>query len=199
METDSKTTPNSGTVSYPEKADSSSQRVSNHVPITKNRKLLSVSVAESITAGALSNTLCEEPGASEYFYGGMVCYSISSKNKLLGIDTEYAESANFANPFTSLEMAKAIANRFDSRIGISTTGYSLPKERQADNEKKYCKLDVKVPYAFICLYDRETDFHRIVYIEHEKYDKDSDQRIEKARMQSMVALRGKQIYLEYCT
>ena len=82
---------------------------------------ISVSVAESVTAGAVCNSICSEPGASGYFKGGITAYSIASKKEILGIDTSFAEANNFANPLTTIELAKAIVKMFKSRYGISTT------------------------------------------------------------------------------
>jgi len=155
-----------------------------------------VSVAESVTAGALSNSLCAEPGASKYFKGGIIAYSINSKKEILGVDIKYAEKNNFANPFTTFEMAKSVANMFNSRIGMATTGYSLPTSRDENLEKGECLLDIKVPYAFICLYDSKTGdqiINKVVF----KYDNTKSDIINKATMQAKVGLEGRRIYMEF--
>lgn len=155
-----------------------------------------VSVAESVTAGALANTLCAEPGASTYFKGGIVAYSIASKKEILGIDIVYAEKNNFANPFTTLEMAKAVVKLYNSRIGISTTGYSLPTSRPENKELGQCALDIKNPYAYICLYDSLMDEEIIKKVEF-NYDEKSSTLIQRATVQAKVALEGKNMYVEY--
>jgi PncC family amidohydrolase len=155
-----------------------------------------VAVAESVTAGALSNSLCTEPGASTYFKGGIVAYSIASKKELLKIDVKYAEENNFANPFTTSEMAKVITKMFSARIGISTTGYSLPVTRPENKERNECFLEIKVPYAYICLYDSKTGFEKIKRVEF-PYDIDGNKQIQRATMQTKVALEGRKMYLEY--
>ena len=155
-----------------------------------------VSVAESVTAGALSNSLCAEPGASKYFKGGIVAYSTSSKKEILGIDVKYAEKNNYANPFTTFEMAKSVAMMFKSRIGMATTGYSLPTTRNENKEKGECSLDIKIPYAFICLYDVETGdqiINKIIF----EYDNNKSDTINKATMQAKVGIEGRRIYMEY--
>lgn len=157
---------------------------------------ISVSVAESVTAGALSNILCDEPGSSKYFKGGVVAYSIASKKEILNIDSKYAEQNNFANPFTTSEMAKSIVKIFNSRIGISTTGYSLPFSRPENKELGQCSLDIKKPYAYICLYDKFNGSEIIRRIEFD-YNENESQTIQRANVQVRTALKAKEIYLEY--
>jgi len=152
-----------------------------------------VATAESVTAGAVSNALCSEPGASQYFKGGVVAYSIASKKEILNIDTTYAEQNNFANPFTTSEMAKSVTKMFKSRFGLSTTGYSLPYQREADEKNKQCALDIKHPYAYICLYDSITD-KSIIIKEEFVYDENTDKAIQRATVQAKVALRAAELY-----
>jgi PncC family amidohydrolase len=157
---------------------------------------MTVSVAESVTAGALSNVLCSEPGSSKYFKGGVVAYSIKSKKEILNIDIKYAEQNNFANPFTTAEMAKSVVKMFNSRIGISTTGYSLPFSRPENKELDQCALDIKNPYTYICLYDRINKTEIIKKIEYEYIENESPA-IQKANVQAKTALKAKEMYIEY--
>ena len=157
---------------------------------------LTVSVAESVTAGALANSLCSEHGASSYFKGGIVAYSILSKKEILGIDTEYAEANNFANPFTTLEMAKSVAKMFNSRIGIATTGYSLPRFRPANIERNECELNITKPYAYITLYDRFTN-QEITVREEFNYSARENDTIQRAMIQSKIALLATSMYKKH--
>lgn len=156
---------------------------------------LTVSVAESVTAGALANSLCSEPGASEYFRGGIVAYSIASKKDILGVDTKYAEKNNFANPFTTSEMARAVTKMLKSRFGIATTGYSLPKVQEADDT--HCALNITIPYACICLYDSYLDVDISITVQYKKYTSDGNQTIQKASAQAMFALEAHKLYKDY--
>ena len=159
-------------------------------------KDVTVSVAESITAGALSNVLCSEPGSSKYFKGGVVAYSIASKKEILNIDIKYAEENNFANPFTTAEMAKSVVNMFNSRIGIATTGYSLPFSRPENKVLGQCALNIKTPYAYICLHDKFNNSEIIKKIEFE-YNENESPAVQKANAQARTALKAKEMYLEY--
>ncbi len=153
----------------------------------------SVSVAESVTAGAVCNSLCAEPGASSYFKGGIVAYSIASKKEILGIDTDYAEKCNFANPFTTVEMAKAVVKKFKSRFGISTTGYSLPYSRPENKEKGEEELNIETPYAYICIYDSITDNAYTIKKDF-PFDANISKIQQRASMQANVALEATKMY-----
>jgi len=155
-----------------------------------------IATAESVTAGALANVLCSEPGASKYFKGGVVAYSIASKKEILGIDIAYAEKNNFANPFTTAEMAKAACKMFKARIGMATTGYSLPFYRDENKEKGECALAIDHPYAYICLHDRLTG-HEIIQKVDFVFDKTQSVERQRAYVQAKVSLEGKRIYMEY--
>lgn len=160
--------------------------------------LLSVSVAESVTAGALSNTLCSEPGSSRFFLGGIVAYNMQTQESLLHVDAEYAEQNNFANPFTTFTMAQNVTKIFNSRIGLSTTGFSLPLYRERGLESGKCEIDVKVPYAYICLYDSKDESHKIYKIINDEYIPGGNQKVQRAQMQSKIALECKYLFHDYC-
>ncbi len=153
----------------------------------------SVSVAESITAGAVCNSLCSEPGASKYFKGGITAYSIDSKQELLGIDMKLAEQNNYATPFTTVEMAKAVVKLFKSRYGIATTGYSSPYYRLENKEKNECALNIDTPYAYICVYDVLTDY--AITIRHDfKYNPNENKASQRANIQARTAIIATKMY-----
>lgn len=155
----------------------------------------SVAVAESVTAGALVNTLCSEPGASKYFKGGIVTYSRESNKELLNVDITNVENNNFANPFTTADMAKKAAIMFKARFGLATTGYSLPLKRPANKEKGECELIIDKPYAYICLHDQVTDSDLITRIDF-SHNPAENQTMQRAQVQVKVALKAHEIYLE---
>lgn len=159
---------------------------------------LPVAVAESVTAGALSNNLCSEPGSSQFFLGGVIAYNMEAQKKMLGVDAIYAEKNNFANPFTTYTMARNVAELFDSRIGISTTGYSLPTYRGENKESGQCEINVDTPYAYVCLFDTLLDTNKILKITNTEYNILGNQKRQRAEMQVKVALVCKNMYKEYC-
>jgi PncC family amidohydrolase len=161
-------------------------------------RFLTVSVVESVTAGALSNAICSEPGSSRFFLGGIVAYNMETQKKLLDIDDVYAEKNNFANPFTTYEMAKNVTKIFHSRIGLATTGFSLPMYREENLEDGKCEINVKIPYAYVCLYDSEIDYNFTYKIVISEYNDNENKKIQRAQMQSKVALDCKKTFENYC-
>ncbi len=157
---------------------------------------VTVAVAESVTAGALANSICSEPGSSKFFKGAIVPYDKTTKKELLGIDVDYAEANNHANPFTTLEMAKAAAKMFKSRIGLATTGYSLPYFREENKERNECALDIKNPYVYITLYDSLLNVD-ISICEEYNYDPKQSNAKQRATVQALAAIKATKIYREY--
>jgi len=89
-------------------------------------KKLTMAVAESITGGLLQDKLTAVPGSSEYFLGGVVAYSNTSKIKLLGVSQKSLEEYGAVSEQVAKEMAVGVREKFSSHIGLSTTGIAGP-------------------------------------------------------------------------
>ncbi len=94
--------------------------------IGKAKNKLTVSVAESMTGGLISSIITDTPGSSEFFSGGIVSYSISSKVNLLGINRDDIEKYGVVSEEICLEMAKKVKNIFSSDYSLSVTGFASP-------------------------------------------------------------------------
>ncbi|MFN8218326.1 MAG: molybdopterin-binding protein, partial [Solirubrobacterales bacterium] len=57
-----------------------------------------LAIAESCTAGMMAARIVDNPGASEYFVGGVVSYSNEAKAELLGIDPALIEAKGAVSP-----------------------------------------------------------------------------------------------------
>ena len=88
---------------------------------------LTISVAESCTGGMVSSTLINYPGVSSVFMEGCVTYSNESKIKSLHVKKETLDKFGAVSKETAMEMAKGIAERYKTNIGISTTGIAGPE------------------------------------------------------------------------
>jgi len=87
---------------------------------------LTVATAEACTSGLVAYRLCDQPGSSSYFYGGVIAYSRNSKTTVLGVSTELLLAYGSVSREVAIDMAHRVMSIFDADIGISTTGVSGP-------------------------------------------------------------------------
>lgn len=85
-----------------------------------------ISVAESCTGGLIANTFTDVSGSSDYFDGGIVCYANHVKVNQLGVLQEDLDSVGAVSKEVALQMAKEVAEKLGTEIGISTTGIAGP-------------------------------------------------------------------------
>ena len=86
----------------------------------------SLSTAESITAGGLSNALTIVPGASDIFLGGFTAYLPAVKISKLGVSAKLIEEKSVVSEEVALEMARGAIKMFGSTWAIATTGVAGP-------------------------------------------------------------------------
>ena len=94
---------------------------------------LTVSTAESCTSGLLASRLTDVPGSSQYFKGGSVCYSNELKINDIGVDKDLIERYGAVSEEVAESLAKNIAKKNNTDIGIGITGIAGPGGR---TEKK---------------------------------------------------------------
>ena len=87
---------------------------------------LTVSTAESCTSGLLASRLTDVPGSSQYFKGGSVCYSNELKINDIGIDKDLIERYGAVSEEVAESLAKNIAQKNNTDIGIGITGIAGP-------------------------------------------------------------------------
>ncbi len=85
-----------------------------------------VATAESCTGGLLSHVLTAVSGASEYFAGGVVAYSNRIKETILGVRPETLKTFGAVSEETVREMAEGVRQKFNTEIGLATTGIAGP-------------------------------------------------------------------------
>jgi nicotinamide-nucleotide amidase len=85
-----------------------------------------VAVAESCTGGMIGELLTATPGSTAYFKGGVVAYWNDAKAALLDVpEAILAEHGAVSEP-TARAMAEGVRRRFDTTLGIATTGIAGP-------------------------------------------------------------------------
>jgi nicotinamide-nucleotide amidase len=93
---------------------------------TLRNKKLTLSVAESCTGGYLSHLITSVPGSSEYFLGSMIPYAYEIKMRQLGVKPETLEKYGAVSEPTIIEMANIVRAKFNTDIGVATSGIAGP-------------------------------------------------------------------------
>ena len=89
-------------------------------------KKLTLSIAESCTGGYVSHLITSVPGCSDYFLGSMIPYSYEIKMRQLGVKPETLEKYGAVSEPTISEMASVVRARFNTDIGVATSGIAGP-------------------------------------------------------------------------
>lgn len=85
-----------------------------------------VALAESCTGGMVASLLTDVPGSSEYFLGGVVTYSNSSKEGLLGVSPAILREHGAVSAEAAVAMARGARARFDADVALAVTGIAGP-------------------------------------------------------------------------
>ena len=80
-----------------------------------------LAVAESLTGGQICARLTAGDGASDWFAGGVVAYTLDAKRRLLGYTGDEPVSHDCAST-----MADGVRRLFDADIGLGVTGVGGP-------------------------------------------------------------------------
>ncbi len=91
-----------------------------------NQRKLTLAVAESCTGGFLSHLITSVPGSSNYFAGSIVCYSNEIKVNNLGVNAETLAKNGAVSDQTIREMANLARLKFNTDIGVATSGVAGP-------------------------------------------------------------------------
>jgi len=97
-------------------------KIINDVHKLFTEKDLKLSVAESCTGGLISHYLTWLPGSSRFFEAGVVTYSGSSKENILGVSSETIASHGVVSRETAREMAEKVRLLTGTDYALSTTG-----------------------------------------------------------------------------
>jgi PncC family amidohydrolase len=84
-----------------------------------------IAIAESSTGGLVSAALLSVPGASAYFLGGSVVYTIHARKGLLDIGELPAGMRASSEPYALL-LARTVRQRLGATWGVSETGATGP-------------------------------------------------------------------------
>ncbi|AQY51057.1 competence damage-inducible protein A [Listeria weihenstephanensis FSL R9-0317] len=93
---------------------------------------MTISAAESLTAGLFQAELGGTTGISKIFKGGMVTYSSEMKHELLHVSKKTIEQEGVVSQACAIEMADNIRELCNTDIGISFTGVAGPEELEGN-------------------------------------------------------------------
>ena len=99
--------------------------------LLKNKTL---SLAESCTGGEISARLAKVPGASKYFVGSIISYQTQSKSDLLSVPKTIIEKNSVVSKQVAEMMAQNVRKKFNSSVGVATTGNAGPSKGDSDAE-----------------------------------------------------------------
>ena len=94
------------------------------------RQELTISCAESLTGGLFASSICEIPGVSKIFKGGVVTYWNEIKNRVLDVPKKVIEECGVVSADCASYMAKGVKNLYKTDISISFTGNAGPDEME---------------------------------------------------------------------
>ncbi len=89
-------------------------------------KKLTLSAAESCTGGYLSHIITSVPGSSDYFKGSVIAYANEIKINSLGVQASTLEKHGAVSEETISEMAKRVREKFNTSIGLASSGIAGP-------------------------------------------------------------------------
>ncbi len=146
----------------------------------------SVCVAESLTGGLVADAFVQKSGASNYFRGGVIAYTLRVKVDILGVDETEAEQTNCVSAEVARQMAKGASTLFDANFAIATTGYA---ESFADNGQTFAQQ------AYIALYDRQKNVYKEKYVTAD----DEDMKLDRNQFRKLVVREASFMYVNYIT
>ncbi|HLF76186.1 MAG TPA: CinA family protein, partial [Dehalococcoidia bacterium] len=85
-----------------------------------------VAVAEATTGGLVSSALLWVAGASRYYKGGGVVYTLDSRTALAGVRPELFENYQGTTPAMMTEIAEAMRQRLNATWCIAESGLAGP-------------------------------------------------------------------------
>ena len=85
-----------------------------------------LSIAESLTGGALSSAIVDIPGASHVLRGAVVAYATEIKIRELAVPGALIDSDGVVSESVAFAMAEGVRSRMGTTWAISTTGVAGP-------------------------------------------------------------------------
>jgi nicotinamide-nucleotide amidase len=112
--------------------------------LLKERKE-TLAVAESSAGGLINAALVAVPGASAYYLGGGIVYTLAGRTALLGITAQdMAHTRSSTEPFAEL-LAQRVRGNLGATWGLSETGASGPSGNRYGDAPGHACIAVSGP------------------------------------------------------
>lgn len=116
-----------------------------------------VAIAESSTGGLISASLLAVPGASAYFLGGAIVYTLKAREELLGLErAALAGQVPLSADYVML-CARAIRTRLGATWGLAELGATGPAGTPYGHPPGLCVLAVDGPVTLSIRIDNGSD------------------------------------------
>jgi PncC family amidohydrolase len=108
-----------------------------------------VAVSESSTGGLIAAALLAQGGASAYFLGGAVVYTLPARTGLLGITPEDMAGMRSASEPYALLAAQRIRAKLGAVWGLAETGAAGPSGNRYGDAAGHCCIAVTGPVEMV--------------------------------------------------
>jgi PncC family amidohydrolase len=112
-----------------------------------------VSVAEGTTGGLVSAALLSVAGASRYFAGGGVVYTLNSRVQLAGVDPRTLENYQGTTPDMVLDLAEKMRDRLGSTWSIAESGLAGPTGGRSGAAPGLTRISIAGPLSRVEVYE----------------------------------------------
>ncbi|MBT0956948.1 CinA family protein [Alphaproteobacteria bacterium KMM 3653] len=99
---------------------------------------LMIATAESCTGGLVAGAITDIPGSSAVFERGLVTYSNTAKQSLLGVEGATLTAHGAVSEEVAIEMAEGALRRSDADLTVSVTGIAGPGGSEHKPEGRVC-------------------------------------------------------------
>jgi PncC family amidohydrolase len=108
-----------------------------------------VAVAESSAGGLIAAALLAQPGASAFFIGGAVVYTLQARDGLLGITSADMRGLRSASEPYAMLLARRLRDRLGATWGLAETGAAGPSGNRYGDAAGHSCLAVSGPAELV--------------------------------------------------
>jgi PncC family amidohydrolase len=116
-----------------------------------------VSVAEGTAGGLISAALLWVPGASRYYAGGGVVYTLNSRTQLAGVPAETLANYQGTTPEMVATLAESMRARLGSTWSVAESGLAGPTGGRSGQPPGITRIAVAGPVGRVRVFETGSD------------------------------------------